>query len=269
MWLWWLVGCAPVPCLGSVDLCERALPEVTLAASHNAMSNAADGWALPNQSDTMLRQLQAGVRGMLIDTRSWEGEAWLCHGYCELGARPLRDALVEIDLFLEAHPGEVLVLVVQDSLSIEDTEAAFSELMPRVIVPPAGDWPTLGELVREDRRLLVTRESSGPGPDWYRPFYELGFDTPYDFQSVDEMSCDVLRGEAPAPFFLINHWISDPFPSAEAAAQVNRADVLEARVADCRARWGRAPSLIAVDFQDLGDLRAVVDRLNGLPPSRE
>lgn len=260
-----LGACAPLPCAGDVALCERTLPEITLAATHNAMSNAEDGWGLPNQERPIEQQLRDGIRGMLLDTYLWEGTPHLCHGFCELGARPLADALEGIGAFLDANPGEVVVLILQDALSIADTEAAFAAagLVERAFVPSDEGWPTLGWMVRRDRRLLVTRESSEAGPGWYRPFYELGFDTPYDFSDPSEFRCDVLRGAPEHDLFLINHWVADPFPSPEQAAGVNTADALRARVADCEAAQGRRPNLIAVDFYGQGDLLQVVQGLNG------
>ena len=37
---------------------------------YNAMSNADDGWVAPNQTLPMKRQLEDGIRAMLIDTYS-------------------------------------------------------------------------------------------------------------------------------------------------------------------------------------------------------
>ena len=40
--------------------------------------------------------------------------AYLCHGFCELGARPLADALRDIRDFLVENPGEVVLIVIED-----------------------------------------------------------------------------------------------------------------------------------------------------------
>jgi hypothetical protein len=55
-------------CNGHVELCSKRLNEVTLPASHNAMSSSAEeGWFSAAHTLSIADQLQAGVRGLLID----------------------------------------------------------------------------------------------------------------------------------------------------------------------------------------------------------
>jgi hypothetical protein len=54
-------------CNGDVKLCGRRLDEVTLPATHNAMSTAADDWFASIQTLSIRDQLRAGVRALLID----------------------------------------------------------------------------------------------------------------------------------------------------------------------------------------------------------
>ncbi|HMV68376.1 MAG TPA: hypothetical protein PKA64_16125 [Myxococcota bacterium] len=260
-----LAACGPSP-VDDGGRRDRTLLEITLPATHNAMSNADDGWALPNQQHPIARQLDDGVRGMLIDTYAWQGEPYLCHGYCELGATPLAAALDDLRAFLEREPEEIVVLIIQDALSIAETQLAFDAagLLGRALAPPAtGEpWPTIGEMIDADRRLVVTRESGGPGPAWFPPFYDVGFDTPYEFRSVDAFSCDVLRGSGDHDLFLVNHWVEDPFPSEANAAAANAADVLRARIDACEAERGHRVNLLAVDGYAVGDLLQVVAERN-------
>ena len=55
-------------CNGHRALCDRTLPQVTLAATHNAMSVPGQGWYSAEQDGSIRQQLDAGVRGLLIDT---------------------------------------------------------------------------------------------------------------------------------------------------------------------------------------------------------
>jgi hypothetical protein len=56
-------------CLGSERNCDLRLDEVTLAGSHNAMSAAeSPGWLFAEHTATIGGQLDAGIRGLLIDT---------------------------------------------------------------------------------------------------------------------------------------------------------------------------------------------------------
>lgn len=265
-----LLACAPAPepvvCNGHAELCERPFDEVALAATHNAMSNEADGFQLPNQPRSLGDQYKDGVRGLLLDTYEWEGDLYLCHAYCELGATPLVDAMTELAAFLDTNPGEVMALIIEDAITGDQTADAFAAagLDDLVYTWDRGAWPTLGEMVEADTRLVVTDESGGEGPAWYQPAWELYVDTPYDFASVDEFTCDVNRGVVENPLFLLNHWVEDPFPSEEQAAEANAWDVLHARAIECAGAFGRNPNLVAVDWYTAGDLFAVVDDLNGV-----
>lgn len=58
-------------CNGSTELCDRPLNEVTIAATHNSMSAARDGYIRANHDSGIIEQLDAGFRGLLIDT--WYG----------------------------------------------------------------------------------------------------------------------------------------------------------------------------------------------------
>ena len=63
---------APAPdvsrCNGHAALCDRPLDEVTLPATHNAMSVPLPGWFSSLQERPIDGQLEDGVRGLLIDT---------------------------------------------------------------------------------------------------------------------------------------------------------------------------------------------------------
>ena len=59
----------PAACNGYAELCDKRLDEVTFPATHNAMSAAEEpGWFLTNQRYGITRQLDDGIRALLIDT---------------------------------------------------------------------------------------------------------------------------------------------------------------------------------------------------------
>jgi hypothetical protein len=61
---------APVlgACDGHDQLCDRALAQVALPATHNAMSVPLPGWYSSEQERPIADQLRDGIRGLLIDT---------------------------------------------------------------------------------------------------------------------------------------------------------------------------------------------------------
>lgn len=55
-------------CNGSANLCDRRLDQVVFASTHNSMSAAEEpGWFLAEHTRPMRRQLEDGIRGLLID----------------------------------------------------------------------------------------------------------------------------------------------------------------------------------------------------------
>jgi hypothetical protein len=73
---WWLARATATPpvreaitaCNGSAALCDRRLDQVVFATSHNSMGGAdVPGWMFPNQNAGVRKQLEDGVRGLLID----------------------------------------------------------------------------------------------------------------------------------------------------------------------------------------------------------
>jgi len=271
-----MVACAPAPpeepeqtCNGHASLCERRLDEVTLAMTHNAMSSAELGWLGPNQNLAIPRQLADGVRGFMLDTYDVDGEVLLCHGYCELGQSRLVDVLLEFRTFLEENPGEVLWFVLQDGASPATTVSAFDEagLTPRAAtLDPTEPLPTLGELVDAGTPLIVSteRDRREQAPAWYHHAYTLAWDNPYSASTVDDLSCDALRGDPDNPLFLLNHFLTAPIGMPSLAEQANQGDVLREQVARCEEASSDRVNAIAVDFYDIGDVLLVVDELNGV-----
>lgn len=325
----------PEACNGYAELCDKRLDELTIPATHNSMSAAAEpGWYAPNQRYGIERQLDDGIRGLLIDTHygfprgtsnrdfgsvitdldkenktramvekeigsdafaevealvgriafgdnapTGQSEAYLCHVLCELGATRFDVALKNLYTWMEGHPDEFVVVFIEDVVSPEETAAAFekSGLLRWAHVPARDEvGPTLGELIEEDERLLIMAENDAG--DGAYPWYVDGFDylvqeTPYTFDSVPEIearsSCRQNRGKATNPLFQINHWIEKIPRSPSTAARINAPKFLGERSRMCERIRGLQPNLLAVDYYNEGDVFAVANEFNGVPPDAE
>jgi hypothetical protein len=186
---------------------------------------------------------------------------YLCHTFCELGATPLDDVLGQLEEFLVAHPGEVLVVINQDYIKPSDFVAAVEEA-------------ALRSMVDSGKRIVFLAENHAGGAPWYRLAYDkLTEETPYTFKpgvltnpKKVAQTCRPNRGPRQgAPLFLLNHWVStDPIPLPSDAAKVNAEDVLLGRARECERIRGELPNLVAVNFYARGDVFRVVDRLNGV-----
>ncbi|NGN68517.1 hypothetical protein G5C51_32045 [Streptomyces sp. A7024] len=292
------------PCNGSVELCDRPYDRVVQIGTHNAMATVADGFLGAHQDPSITGQLDMGVRALMLDTHRWETGrellpanamistgtrrtlvkavddvvskrkgAWLCHGPCRLGATRLTTQLRELRRWMDAHPRDVVTLVVQDDVSAAETRRAFraAGLDDYLRKPPApgAAWPTLGEMADSGRRLVVFPESAdGPMP-WYRNFYSYAVETPYEATDAESLTCEPARGgdDRSKKIFLLNHFVTREGGADRAeAARVNAAKVIEARARVCARARGRLPTIIAVNHVTLGDAMAAARRLNAEPP---
>jgi hypothetical protein len=208
------------------------------------------------------------IRDRLTGQPSGPSGAYLCHGFCELGAVPLPTMLEGVHDFLVRNPGEVLVFVIEDYVTPAVVEAALRESgLQRFVYrgPVTPPLPTLREMIDADQRLVVFGENQTGGVDWYHPAFETIQETPYTFHTPEEFSCRPNRGGPEAPIFLINHWIeTTPTPRPSNAEIVNRKDFLLTRARQCQEERGMLPNIVAVDFAMTGDVVGVVAELNGL-----
>ena len=264
-------GGEPDPkCNGHEELCDRRFDEVAYPMTHNAMSNAEDGWSLPNQNLNISRQLSEGVRGLMLDTYEQDGQLLLCHTLCFEGSQqPLVEGLEEISTFLEANPNEVASLILESYITHAQTAEAFAEsrLLDFVYAHEVGEpWPTLGELVDANTRLVVFQGASQEAEfPWLMFFDDHAWETPFSFETPDDLVCDPNRGDPSNPLFLLNHFLTRPLGGLpEFAEMVNYNPLFVERALQCEDERNAIPNFVAVDFYDIGDLFEVVDTLNGL-----
>ena len=207
------------------------------------------------------------IRDRLVGGEDAERGIYFCHGFCELGAYEVAPVLRTIREFLVQHPGEVLILVIEDYVTPEDLERTFAEsgLVDFVYPGSTARWPTLHQLIAANQRLVVFAETGRPGPAWLHPAFEAMQETPYRFHAPGEMSCRPNRGGTSGVLFQINNWIETaPAPRPSNAAVVNAYDFLLERARRCQRERGRLPNVIAVDFYATGDLLRVARTLNGI-----
>ena len=264
-----------VDCNGNNALCDRRFDEVVYATSHNAMSNGAEGWLAPNQTDTVPDQLDAGVRSLMLDTWYFEGDPVLCHGgevlpgiNCDVtGMKPVADGLAELTAFLDANPNEVLSIIFESYISEADTAAAFtaSGLIDYVhIQSPSDPWPTLRAMIEADTRLVVFTDDSGASLPWHLYVWDHAWETHFSASEPADFSCAPNRGSTSNSLFIFNHFLTSPLASPALASMVNFNPFFIDRALQCQSESGDLPNFVTVDFVDIGDLMAVVNQLNGL-----
>jgi hypothetical protein len=191
---------------------------------------------------------------------------YLCHSFCEGGATRFDEQLAGIAAFLDAHPHDVVVLMLEDYSPAADIMAAFDRagLTKKLVHHRSGaPWPTLGQLTKQRKQLVVfSQHEGGKLPGLLDQYGEMN-ETPYSFKSIAEFTCAPNRGPAKARLLLVNHWIDAP-DTLTAAQAANAYAVLDPRVKQCQQERKHLPNFVAVNFAENGDLARVVDELNGV-----
>jgi hypothetical protein len=193
---------------------------------------------------------------------------YLCHGLCETGSTPFAELLGDVRTWLATHPDEVLTVFVEDHVEAADiADAVEGAGLGGYLHTPAlgGPWPTLQDMIRSGRRLVVMVEAGdGGAAPWLVNGFTVTQETPYTVPTIESLSCAPNRGPADAPLFLLNHWLSGFTALVTNARRVNTISILGARADRCRAERGQIPNFVAVNYFDIGDTMAVVDHLNGV-----
>jgi hypothetical protein len=256
------------PCQGHIELCDRRYDELAYPTAHNAMANDEDGFVRPNQAFGLTRQLDDGIRAVMLDTHYDEDLAYLCHGLCELGKKPLASGLGEITAFVEAHPGEVVSIVFESDVSEADTEAAMrdSGLLAYARVKEKGTpWPTLAEMLKSGQRVVVFTDDDARTLPWYLYLWDFAGETPFDFRAVEDFSCAQGRGSVENGLFILHHYLTRVTALPSSAEMVNHNPLFLSRAQACQAERGHLPNFVTVDFYSIGDLFPVAGTLNRLP----
>ncbi len=191
---------------------------------------------------------------------------YLCHNYCELGAVAFSSVLADLKGFVDTHPDDVVITIIQDATTPTDTAAAIEAagLGERVATLQQGQpLPTLGSLVTSGHNLVVFAEQGGAGsPPWYQPAYNWFQETPFAFKTASGFTCRPNRGTSGNPLMLVNHWVTDSPPDPAVAGAVNTSKALEQRIQTCIAQRGVLPNIVAVDFSERGNLVSTLRAIN-------
>lgn len=247
-------------CNGSAALCDRRFDEVTFAMTHNAHAVLGTGQgigaaAATNQTRAVYQQLRDGVRAMMIDVGSHDGEIWLCHGGCGISRfGRLADFLVTLRRFLEVNPSETLTLLFEhtDGVTSEQIAEVFEStgVAPRAYVKPScARWPFLSEL---GGRIVVFSQDASSGAIVRRAWGQA-FDNPYSYDIIDGFplpyACTVGRGTQ-SGLFILNHFITPP-SSGITGAYANGGRLTD-HVAACEDAIYRTPNFISLDYYEQG-----------------
>ncbi|MFN6536198.1 MAG: glycosyl hydrolase family 18 protein [Nostoc sp. EkiNYC01] len=148
----------------------RRYNEYSFLCTHNSFANSDDGWLAPNQFNTITKQLNDGVRSLMLDIyyNPEKDLLYLKHGL-EIGLKFLPHILNEVVTFLKNNRNEVVTIFLEDYVHPNtnrlkeelDKVAGLKELIydpdnnPNWSVQVTGEWPLLSEMIEWNKRLII------------------------------------------------------------------------------------------------------------------
>lgn len=265
-------------CNGHAELCERTLLEVALASSHNSMSNKDDGWFAPDNEHGILEQLEFGIRALTLDILPYRHGIYLCHKICETGNKYFFDGLMEIKVFLDENPHELVLIFFETRISNAETadyirEAGLDKLA--FSYDSEIGWPTLRQMIVDNKRLVLMSDGGDfeGAPSWIHDAYDLAaysgpvWNRNASGDGLDRNAMDCwsghIRGQ-PQKLYWLNHFGLAPFTLKKMSESINFNPYFFERVQGCWDEAGHMPNIVSVTFYESSDVLSVVDSLNGV-----
>jgi hypothetical protein len=253
---------------------------VSFPGTHDAYANRTENYTSADQTYTLTKQLQDGVRVLhleMLPNIPSRDTALLCHGLCAFGQKPLADGLREVKAFLDASPNEVVTLLTEAQMLTTDVIADGFEqsgIKPMVRAQQKGaPWPTLSEIIQSGQRVIVfyadLSSTGGTTFPWMHDRFSFTWETPWDNESLSDFGrCNADRGAMNVGLYVVDTYLEDlHFQTPENAARVNGNPFLLDRLLYCQRTTGVQPSFVMVNYYEVGDLFHDVDVLNGLAPA--
>ena len=282
-------------CNGYESLCDVRANLVMYATLHNAVASQEDGVSIvPNHELQLEKALQRGWRGLNFDigkcSEFTDQPVRLVHAICSLGTRDPIEVFTNILTFLESNPNEVLLIPVQIDNNLDGGVVSFSEIFAVMDQVPGFTsqlyqhtgfgtaWPTLRDLIAANTRILfflyngdtLCVDAADGCPAGFHDWFTYAAETAFEFATVDDLitdtntSCAITRGATGSrDFFGINYFTE--IPSSTTCEEIHQAATVKSHIEACSALNAPiSPSLILVDYWNIGDVDTVVSLYNSL-----
>ncbi|KAF8183667.1 PLC-like phosphodiesterase [Pholiota molesta] len=288
--------CRDQLCNGHADLCDRKYGNTTFLGSHDSFAISGNPFALArNQEVNLKAQLTLGVRMLQAQGHMVGNELHFCHTSQSLGlfdGGSVEKYLKKVKRFLDRHPNEVLTLILTnpENVSIGKVwksifdKTGMSEIayVPPQPIMSRDDWPTLGEMIDANKRVVVfmdhgAENRNNPSVDFILPQFQMMWEDTYD-PTNQAFPCKVDRTSGPlAPsqqLSLINHNLNaNIFPIGRGilipdrlnSPRTNGISSILKHSAHCAPFVeDRNPNFVMLDYVNVGQGFAAVNRLNGI-----
>ena len=262
-------------CNGSIDLCSKQYNEVAYLTTHNAFNSDEDGLLFPNQTYSIVSQLNDGVRGLMIDVYDHFGTPTAYHSTFLLGTIPLSDIFDDIKTFLDNHPNEIVTIILECYVTDNDIEDVINQTgLSNYLYTHNEAWPTLQNMIDNDNRLVIFSDvdDESSSQDWCHYVWDYAVETHYSVNTINDFTCDFNRGDPLNDLFILNHFVTNSifrYGLYNESIDVNANPFFINRALDCQNQTNKFPNFVTVDYYELGDGLDVVDKLNGITDNSE
>ncbi|KAL9631789.1 MAG: hypothetical protein Q9164_005701 [Protoblastenia rupestris] len=211
------------PCNNYPELCDRKYSNITFVAAHNSPfvnpNNAA-----ANQYLGVTDQLNDGIRMLQGQTHynSTTNTISYCHSSCDLlNAGTAEEFFRDVARWVRRHPYDVVTLLIGNAdfidvgnytAPLEDSGLARYAYEPPQIPMNLTSWPTLGELILTQKRVIIFMDYKANQTtvpyilDEFSQIWETPFSpTNRTFPCTQQRPPDLDRGAAEQRMYMANH----------------------------------------------------------------
>ncbi len=261
----------------------RRYDQMTWLTQHNAFATSDDHWVHVMSTFKISKQLNGGVRALMLDIHDYDGKVMICHANCTgaagsnyaLPRKTLADELAAVKTFLDANPSEIVTIIFESNISNaarinaeiasaglssqvydpeDDPEWKVGTRDPSGVVTITGSWPTIDWMVQRNRRLVIFSSKSGDSDSQIGAVYQYRYtvENTYDLGATGQnLDCSVREYSSalntPGRMFVMNHFRA--LPNLVAAQEDNQKDKIVNRFKNvCQSQTVNPPSFLAVDF---------------------
>jgi len=204
--------------------------------------------------------------------------------YCaDLGERYPEEVFSNTLEFLNEYSSEVVVLLFQ--ASTETGPTVWNDLHSEMknvdgfvdmtyTHTYGGEWPTMGDLVQQNKRIIVFYFNGGTCyedgcPPTFNYFYNYAAETQYESASLADLenfeySCEITRkpkeNGLPPDFLVVNNFVTPP--DEDASAEANSRTFLADRLTACGNMNRMRPNFVYLDFWSQGVTAELVQYAN-------
>ncbi|KAJ2637217.1 hypothetical protein GGF40_002513 [Coemansia sp. RSA 1286] len=204
----------------------------------------------------------------------------LCHSVCMLlNKGPIVDQLKHVKTFLDENPYEVVTVFIENASKFTDEEMAapFQDAglvdyahAPNATYDEGYQWPTLGEMISKNKRLVVLASTVTDTETYPWLLYDRNYavQTSYSVKAGQAFDCNPISKVR--SLLIMNHFVSVEEttgllsfdkPDYASSLKVNNLQSFIDQASLC-GKDGHFPNYVTVDFFDAGDVLLAVANIN-------